>query len=465
MFDEIFDGSGMPRAHYSQYLDWMKNSPTGHIANKMLEADIMFRRIGITFAVYGEEEGAERLIPSDPVPRIITATEWATLEKGLEQRVTALNMFLDDIYHDGRILKEGIIPAEKIYKNAQFQPCMMHLDLPNKVYSQICGVDLIRNSDGNYYVLEDNLRVPSGVSYMIQNRRMSQRLFPELFNRYQVEPVEHYPSLLKTTLQESAFAHNPTIAVMTPGPYNSAYYEHAFLAKEMGVELVEGRDLFVRDNKVWMRTIYGDKQVDILYRRIDDDFLDPLALNPDSYLGVPGLINAYRAGNIALANSLGTGVADDKSIYPYVPQMIKFYLDQDPILQNVPTRILSNKEDLQYTLDNLEKLVVKEVHGAGGYGMLIGPTSTKSEREKFAEIIKAKPDNYIAQPTLSLSTCGIWLDEDLTPRHIDLRPFVLSGNKVRITPGGLTRVALTKGSLVVNSSQGGGTKDTWILSK
>ncbi|MDD3267457.1 MAG: circularly permuted type 2 ATP-grasp protein, partial [Burkholderiales bacterium] len=315
------------------------------------------------------------------------------------------------------------------------------------------------------YVLEDNLRVPSGVSYMIQNRRMSQRLFPDLFSQYQVEPVEHYPSLLKTTLEESAFTHNPTIAVMTPGPYNSAYYEHAFLAKEMGVELVEGRDLFVRDNKVWMRTIYGDKQVDVLYRRIDDAFLDPLALNPDSYLGVPGLINAYRAGNIALSNSLGTGVADDKSIYPYVPQMIKFYLDQEPILQNVPTRILSNKEDLQYTLDNLEKLVVKEVHGAGGYGMLIGPTSTKAEQEKFAEILKAKPEGYIAQPTLSLSTCGIWLDEDLTPRHIDLRPFVLSGNKVRITPGGLTRVALTKGSLVVNSSQGGGTKDTWVLSK
>lgn len=465
MFDEIFDQSGAPRSHYSQYLGWLKNCPSGHIASKMLEADLMFRKIGITFAVYGEEEGSERLIPSDPVPRIITAQEWEHLEKGIEQRVTALNMFLDDIYHDGKILKEGIIPAEKIYKNAQFQPCMMHLDLPNKVYSQICGVDLIRNSDGNYYVLEDNLRVPSGVSYMIQNRSMSQRLFPELFNQYQVEPVDHYPSLLKTTLQESAFTHNPTIAVMTPGPYNSAYYEHAFLAKEMGVELVEGRDLFVRDNKVWMRTIYGEKQVDVIYRRIDDAFLDPLALNPDSYLGVPGLVNAYRAGNIAITNALGTGVADDKSIYPYVPQMIKFYLDQDPILQNVPTRILSNKEDLQYTLDNLEKLVVKEVHGAGGYGMLIGPTSTKVEREKFAEILKSKPDGYIAQPTLSLSTCGIWLDEDLTPRHIDLRPFVLSGNKVRITPGGLTRVALTKGSLVVNSSQGGGTKDTWILSK
>lgn len=465
MFDEIFNEHGIPREHYVPYLNWLKSCSSGHLAGKMLEADLMFRRIGITFAVYGEEEGTERLIPSDPVPRIINSQEWEYLEKGIEQRITALNMFLHDIYHEGKILKEKIIPAEKIYKNEQFQACMMNLDLPHQVYSQICGIDLIRNSDGNYYVLEDNLRVPSGVSYMLQNRRMSQRLFPELFEQYQVEPVEHYPSLLHKTLSESAFTSNPTIAVMTPGPYNSAYYEHAFLAKEMGVELVEGRDLFVRDNKVWMRTIYGDKQVDILYRRIDDAFLDPLALNPNSYLGVPGLINAYRAGNIAIANALGTGVADDKSIYPYVPQMIKFYLDQEPILQNVPTRILSNKEDLQYTLDNLEKLVVKEVHGAGGYGMLIGPASTKAEREKFATMLKAKPDGYIAQPTLNLSTCGIWLDEDLTPRHIDLRPFVLSSDKVRITPGGLTRVALTKGSLVVNSSQGGGTKDTWVLKK
>lgn len=465
MFDEIFDSAGGSRSHYAKYIDWLKNCPKGHLQQKMVEADLMFRRIGITFAVYGEDEGAERLIPSDPVPRIISAKDWEFLERGLEQRVTALNMFLHDIYHEGHIIKAGIIPADKIYQNAQFQPCMMNLDLPNNIYSQICGVDLIRGSDGNYYVLEDNLRVPSGVSYMLQNRRMSQYLFPELFSKYQVAPVEHYPALLKQTLDDCSFSHSPTIAVLTPGPYNSAYYEHAFLAKEMGVELVEGRDLFVRDNKVWMHTIYGDKQVDVLYRRIDDAFLDPLVLNPNSYLGVPGLINAYRAGNVAIANGLGTGVADDKSIYPYVPQMIKFYLDQDPILQNVPTRILSNPDDLKYTLDNLDKLVVKEVHGAGGYGMLIGPTSTKAERERFAEILKHKPEGYIAQPTISLSTCGIWLDEDLTPRHIDLRPFVLSGSKVRITPGGLTRVALTKGSLVVNSSQGGGTKDTWVLSE
>lgn len=465
MFDEIFDGEGGCRSHYSKYLDWLKSCPSGHLQQKMIEADLMFRRIGITFAVYGEDEGAERLIPSDPVPRIISAKDWEFLERGLEQRVTALNMFLHDIYHEGHIIKAGIIPANKIYQNAQFQPCMMNLDLPNNIYSQICGVDLIRGADGNYYVLEDNLRVPSGVSYMLQNRRMSQYLFPELFSKYQVAPVEHYPALLKQTLEDCSFSHTPTIAVLTPGPYNSAYYEHAFLAKEMGVELVEGRDLFIRDNKVWMHTIYGDKQVDVLYRRIDDAFLDPLVLNPNSYLGVPGLINAYRAGNVAIANSLGTGVADDKSIYPYVPQMIKFYLDQEPILQNVPTRILSNPDDLKYTLENLDKLVVKEVHGAGGYGMLIGPTSTKAERERFAEILKNKPEGYIAQPTISLSTCGIWLDEDLTPRHIDLRPFVLSGSKVRITPGGLTRVALTKGSLVVNSSQGGGTKDTWVLSE
>ncbi|RTK93425.1 MAG: circularly permuted type 2 ATP-grasp protein [Neisseriaceae bacterium] len=463
MFDEALDSSGNPREHYKNYVSWLKGCPSGYLDSRMLEADLMFRRIGITFAVYGDGESTERLIPSDPVPRIIPADEWAFLEKGLEQRVTALNMFLHDVYHEGKIFKDGIIPAEKIYKNAQFQPCMMGLDLPNQVYSLISGVDIIRNDDGNYYVLEDNLRVPSGVSYMLQNRRMSQRLFPELFAKYNVLPVERYPSLLRQTLSECSFYHTPTIVVLTPGPYNSAYYEHAYLAKEMGVELVEGRDLFVRDNRVWMRTVYGEKQVDMIYRRVDDAFLDPLVLNPDSYLGVPGLINAYRAGNVAIANALGTGVADDKSVYPYVPQIIKYYLDQDPILHNVPTRILSNKEDLQYTLDNLDKLVVKEVHGAGGYGMLVGPASTKAEREKFAEILKSKPDGYISQPTLSLSTCGIWLNEDLSPRHIDLRPFVLSGNGVKICPGGLTRVALTKGSLVVNSSQGGGTKDTWVL--
>jgi len=463
MFDEIFDNNGDVKPHYLPYLDWLNSHPAGYLNGKMAEADLLFRRIGITFAVYGEEQGSERLIPSDPVPRIIDTKDWAYLERGIEQRVQALNMFLHDVYHEGRILKEKVIPPEKIYNNAQFQACMVNHDLPHQVYSHICGVDLIRHSDGNYYVLEDNLRVPSGVSYMLQNRRMSQRLFPELFKNYNVAPVDHYPLLLQTTLKECSFTENPTIAVLTPGPYNSAYYEHAFLAKEMGVELVEGRDLFVKNDRVWMRTIYGAKQVDILYRRVDDAFLDPLALNPNSQLGVPGLIQAYRAGGVAIANALGTGVADDKSIYPYVPQMIKFYLDQEPILQNVPTRILSNPEDLAYTLDNLDKLVVKEVHGAGGYGMLVGPASTKAEREEFAKVLKSKPDGYISQPTLSLSTCGIWLDEDLKPRHIDLRPFVLSGAKTRITPGGLTRVALTEGSLVVNSSQGGGTKDTWVL--
>lgn len=463
MFDEIMDQNGSVRPHYQPYVDWLKQCTPGHLNKKMTEADILFRRIGITFAVYGEEEGAERLIPSDPVPRMITAEEWSYLQKGLEQRVQALNMFLQDIYNDGRIIKEGHIPADKIYNNAQFQACMVNHKLPNNAYSQICGVDLVRNGDGKYYVLEDNLRVPSGVSYMLQNRRMSRRLFPELFKKYNVEQVDHYPSMLQSTLKECSFRENPTIAVLTPGPYNSAYYEHAFLAKEMGAELVEGRDLFVENNRVCMRTIYGPKIVDVLYRRIDDAYLDPLALNPDSTLGVPGLIQAYRSGGVAIANALGTGVADDKSIYPYVPQMIKFYLNQDPILQNVPTRILSNPEDLAYTLANLEKLVVKEVHGAGGYGMLVGPASTKAEREKFAEILKAKPEGYIAQPTLSLSTCGIWLDEDLKPRHIDLRPFVLSGATTRITAGGLTRVALKEGSLVVNSSQGGGTKDTWVL--
>lgn len=463
MFDEIFNQDKTAKSHYASYLEWLKSCPPGYLNAKMSEADLIFRRIGITFSLYDEDEGAERLIPSDPIPRIIPAHEWDYLQKGLEQRVQALNMFLTDIYHEGRILKEKIIPAEKIYKNAGFQACMMNHDIPNNVYAQICGIDLVRHDDGDYYVLEDNLRVPSGVSYMLQNRSMSQRLFPALFDKYNIAPVEHYPSSLRKTLKESAFCENPTIAVLTPGPYNSAYYEHAFLAKEMGVDLVEGRDLFVKDNYVWMRTIYGPQKVDILYRRIDDVFLDPLALNPDSYLGVPGLVQAYRAGGVALANTLGTGVADDKSIYPYVPAMIKFYLSQEPILKNVPTRVLSNADDLAYTLDNLDKLVVKEVHGAGGYGMLVGPASTKAEREEFTHILKAKPDNYIAQPTLNLSTCGIWLDEDLKPRHIDLRPFVLSGAKIRITHGGLTRVALKEGSLVVNSSQGGGTKDTWVL--
>jgi uncharacterized circularly permuted ATP-grasp superfamily protein len=463
MFDEIFNQDKTVKTHYAPYLEWLKSCPAGFLDAKMSEADLIFRKIGITFSLTGKEEGIERLIPSDPVPRIIPASEWEYLHKGLEQRVCAINMFLNDIYHDGRILKEKIIPAGKIYKNAQFQACMMNHDIPNNIYAQICGVDLVRHDDGNYYVLEDNLRVPSGVSYMLQNRSMSQRLFPGLFNKYDIAPVEHYPSTLRKTLKESAFCEDPTIAVLTPGPYNSAYYEHAFLAKEMGVALVEGRDLFVKNNNVWMRTVYGPQKVDILYRRIDDVFLDPLALNPDSYLGIPGLIQAYRAGGVALTNAIGTGIADDKSIYPYVLDMIKFYLSEEPILKNVPTRVLSNAHDLAYTLDNLDKLVVKEVHGAGGYGMLIGPTSTKAQREAFSHIIKAKPDNYIAQPTLNLSTCGIWLDEDLKPRHIDLRPFVLSGEKIRITPGGLTRVALKEGSLIVNSSQGGGTKDTWIL--
>ena len=462
-FDEIKDASGNIRPHYAPYTQWLNNCPSGHLKRKIAEADTLFRRIGITFAVYGEEEGAERLIPSDPVPRIITFEEWEYLHKGLEQRVLALNLFLKDIYHQGRIIKEGIIPAEQVYNNGQFQACMVNLNIPHNAYAQIGGIDLVRNNDGTYYVLEDNLRVPSGVSYMLQNRRMSQRLFPELFKNYNVEPVDRYPSMLHATLKECSFRENPTIAVLTPGPYNSAYFEHAFLAKEMGVELVEGRDLFVRDDRVWMRTIYGPKAIDVLYRRIDDAYLDPLVLNPTSILGIPGLIQSYRGGGVAICNALGTGVADDKSIYPYVPQMIKFYLSEEPILANVPTMVLTNPKDLAYTLEHLEELVVKEVHGAGGYGMLVGPASTKEERATFKEMLKANPEKYIAQPTLNFSTCGIWLDKDLTPRHIDLRPFVLSGAKTRITPGGLTRVALKPGSLVVNSSQGGGTKDTWVL--
>lgn len=462
-YDEMLLTDNQFRDHYHAYLSWLHQTDEKSIERKREEADLLFRRVGITFNVYGDGDGAERLIPFDSIPRIIPAREWQHLDKGIRQRVTALNAFLHDIYHDQRILKAGVIPAAQILTNAQYQPCMQGVDLHRNTYVHITGVDIIRNHDGEYYVLEDNLRTPSGVSYMLENRKMMMRLFPELFHNQPIAPVERYPALLLQTLRESSPVDNPCVVVMTPGRFNSAYFEHSFLAQQMGVELVESADLVVKDGQVLMRTTTGLKRVDVIYRRIDDDFLDPLAFNPDSLIGVPGLLSVYRAGGVVLANAIGTGVADDKSIYPYVPEMIRFYLGEDPILNNVPTWQCREPAALSHVLANLEELVVKEVHGAGGYGMLIGPCASREELARFRELLKARPDNYIAQPTLSLSTCPTFVDAGIAPRHIDLRPFVLTGQELRLVPGGLTRVALTEGSLVVNSSQGGGTKDTWVM--
>lgn len=467
-FDEMYaDESSTVREHYREFETWLAEQSPETIAHKRAEADLIFRRVGITFAVYGNDAGTERLIPFDIIPRIITAAEWAQLETGLVQRVKALNMFIHDIYHDQQIVKAGVIPAEQIFRNAQYRPEMQGISVSSDIYAHIAGVDIVRAGAGEFYVLEDNLRVPSGVSYMLEDRKMMMRLFPELFARYKVAPVAHYPDMLLDNLRSVApnGVTDPTVVVMTPGMYNSAYFEHAFLAQQMGVELVEGQDLFVDDDAVYMRTTRGPKRVDVIYRRIDDDYLDPLAFRPDSSLGVPGLLAAYRAGRVTLTNAIGTGVADDKSIYPFVPDMVKFYLSEQPILNNVPTYQCRKKEDLAFTLDNLAKLVVKEVHGAGGYGMLVGPASSKAEIEDFRQRVLARPDGYIAQPTLALSACPTFVESGVAPRHIDFRPFVLSGKSVSMVPGGLTRVALQEGSLVVNSSQGGGTKDTWILEK
>jgi hypothetical protein len=463
VFDEMLDAGLVPRAHYAAYADWLASMTPEQMAGKRAEADLIFRRIGITFSVYGEEGGTERLIPSDVVPRIISADEWERLEKGLIQRVTAINRFLADIYHGQEILKAGLIPEDQIVTNDQFAVAMIGTKVPRDVYAHIVGVDIVRHGDGSYYVLEDNLRVPSGVSYMLSNRKMMMRLFPDLFRRYHVRPVEHYPALLLQTLRAATEIDSPTVVLLTPGRFNSAYFEHAFLAQQMGVELVEGQDLFVKDACVFMRTTDGPKRVDVIYRRLDADFLDPLAFRPDSMLGVPGLLAAYRLGNVVICNAVGTGVADDKSIYPYVPDMVRFYLGEEPILKNVPTWQCRKPDDLAHVLSRLEELVVKEVHGAGGYGMLVGPTSSKAEIEAFRRILVANPGNYIAQPTLALSSCPTFVEEGVAPRHIDLRPFVLVGRETKIVPGGLTRVALRRGSLVVNSSQGGGTKDTWVV--
>jgi uncharacterized circularly permuted ATP-grasp superfamily protein len=467
-FNEMYvDGASEIREHYNEFERWLGEQPAETVARKRVEADLIFRRVGITFAVYGNNAGTERLIPFDIIPRIIPAAEWAQLQTGLTQRVQALNMFIHDIYHEQHIVKAGVIPAEQIFRNAQYRPEMQGIEVASDIYAHIAGVDIVRAGAGEFYVLEDNLRVPSGVSYMLEDRKMMMRLFPDLFARHKIAPVAHYPDLLLDMLRSVApqGVNDPTVVVMTPGMYNSAYFEHAFLAQQMGVELVEGQDLFVKDNNVWMRTTRGPQRVDVIYRRIDDDYMDPLAFRSDSSIGVPGIMSVYRAGRVTLSNAIGTGVADDKSIYPFVPDMIRFYLAEEPILNNVPTYQCRKKEDLQYTLDHLAELVVKEVHGAGGYGMLVGPASTKAEIEDFRLRILAKPEGYIAQPTLALSACPTYVESGIAPRHIDLRPFVLSGKTVTMVPGGLTRVALKEGSLVVNSSQGGGTKDTWILEK
>jgi uncharacterized circularly permuted ATP-grasp superfamily protein len=464
-YDEMYSKTATVRSHYRQFADWLSMQPPHLIAQKRAEAELMFQRVGITFAVYGDDAGKERLIPFDIIPRVIDAAEWTVLQAGLVQRVTALNRFLHDVYHDQNILNAGIIPREQIINNAQYRPAMQGVDVPADIYAHIAGVDIVRAGEGEFYVLEDNLRVPSGVSYMLEDRKMMMRLFPELFARNRVAPVDHYPDLLLDNLRTVApqGVNDPTVVVMTPGMHNSAYFEHAFLAQQMGVALVEGQDMYVANNTVYMRTTRGPKRVDVIYRRIDDDYLDPRAFRANSTLGVPGLLEAVRAGRVGLANAIGTGVADDKSIYPFVPDMIEFYLGEKPILNNVPTYQCRKQEDLAYTLANLAELVVKEVHGAGGYGMLVGPASTRAQIEDFRARLLANPAGYIAQPTLALSACPTYVDAGVAPRHIDLRPFVLSGKTVSMVPGGLTRVALEEGSLVVNSSQGGGTKDTWIL--
>ncbi len=469
IFDEMNGLNGEGRAAYKVLREWLGTVPPDLLERRSEEAELLFRKVGITFAVYGNAEAEERLIPFDIIPRILSAREWARLSRGLEQRVSALNQFLKDIYGPREILRAGIVPPELVYQNPYYRPQMNGLNLRGGVYVQVAGVDIVRVDDEDFYVLEDNLRTPSGVSYMLENREVMLRLFPELMSMQRILPIENYANDLLATLKSVAGrsdSRTPTVVLLTPGSFNSAYYEHSFLADRMGVELVEGRDLFVRDEVVYMRTTEGPKRVDVIYSRIDDEYLDPLVFRPDSALGVPGLIAAYRAGNIAIANAPGTGVADDKALYSYVPDIVRFYTGEEPILKNVPTWRCREPEALAYVLDNLHELVVKEVNGSGGYGMLVGPHATKDAREQFRARVLARPDNYIAQPTLALSTSPIFTQNGLAPRHVDLRPFVLTGSdKVRLVPGGLTRVALTEGSLVVNSSQGGGTKDTWVLSE
>jgi uncharacterized circularly permuted ATP-grasp superfamily protein len=465
IYDEMLDGRSQPRKSYRRlHRELLKLSPEELWRSKQ-QADLSFFNAGITFTVYGRQEGTERIFPHDLLPRIISAADWEVIERGLTQRITALNLFLRDLYHDRHILRDGVVPAEVIYTCRHFRRQMANVKVPRDAYVNVMGTDLVRLPDGQFVVLEDNLRVPSGVSYMLSSRKVMKQIFPALFRKYGVRPIEQYSQLLLSTMRSLApdGRSDPTIVLLTPGVYNSAYYEHAYLARQMGIELVEGRDLVVHDNVVYMRTTKGLQRVDVIYRRVDDDFLDPLTFRVDSSLGAPGLFSAYRAGNVTLANALGTGVADDKAIYAYVPQIIRYYLDQDPILANVETHLMTDPAQRQEVIDNIGRYVVKAVGESGGYGMLIGPHSSEAQREEMRAQVLADPRNYIAQPVLSLSTAPCFIDGAIEPRHVDLRPYVLFGDKTTIVPGGLTRVALRKGSLVVNSSQGGGSKDTWVL--
>ncbi|MFL5108578.1 MAG: circularly permuted type 2 ATP-grasp protein [Xanthobacteraceae bacterium] len=468
-FDEMTGLDGQVRPAYAGLSHWLEGVQPDLLQRRRREAELLFRRIGITFAVYGEAEAQERLIPFDVIPRVLAAAEWHLLQRGLEQRVKAINAYINDIYGTREILRAGTLPEELVFQNPVFRPEMNGQRVPHDIYVHIAGIDIVRVDAETFYVLEDNTRTPSGVSYMLENREIMLRLFPDLCARHRVAPVENYPDELLATLKSVApatAAADPTVVLLTPGVHNSAYFEHSFLADKLGVELVEGRDLLVKGDFVYMRTTEGPKRVDVIYRRIDDDFLDPLAFRPDSVLGVPGLMSAYRGGHVTLANAVGTGVADDKAVYSYMPEIVKFYLGEEPILKNVITWRCRDADALAYVLDHLEELVVKEVHGSGGYGMLIGPTADKTTVEAFREKLKADPKNFIAQPTLALSTVPTCVAAGIAPRHVDLRPFVLTGrDRIRIVPGGLTRVALQEGSLVVNSSQGGGTKDTWVLDR
>ncbi len=464
-YDEMFDAPAHARPQYQALLDELATVSLDDLRRRQIEADRAFLTQGITFTVYGDEQGTERIFPFDLLPRIVTAREWDTLERGLAQRLTAINLFLKDIYNEGRILAEGIVPRELVYSCRHYRREMRGVRVHRDVYVSVAGTDLVRLEDGRFVVLEDNLRVPSGVSYMLANRAVTKRVFPGLFNKYNVRPTAHYGQALLATLRTLAPPErpDPTIVVLTPGVGNSAYFEHAFLAREMGISLVEGRDLLVHDTIVYMRTTSGLRRVDVIYRRVDDDFLDPLAFRSDSHLGVAGLLNAYRAGAVSVVNAIGTGVADDKAVYAYVPAIIRFYLSEEPILSNVDTYLCGNASDRRYVLEHLDSLVVKAVGESGGYGMLVGPQSTAAQRDEFRTLIQAEPRNFIAQPTLALSRAACFVGNGVEPRHVDLRPYVLYGDKVTIVPGGLTRVALRKGSLVVNSSQGGGSKDTWVL--
>lgn len=467
-FDEMYDAAGQVREPYRLIREWIDRSGVDGLAQRMEEAAAIFRRIGITFAVYGEGGDPERLIPFDLIPRVFSATEWRILERGIAQRSRALNAFLYDIYHRSEIIRAGVIPAELVYRNAAFLPDMVGVDPPGRVYSHIVGIDIIRTAPDRFEVLEDNCRTPSGVSYMLENREIMQRMFPELFADGRVAPVDAYPAMLLRTLGElapPACGGPPVVVLLTPGSLNSAYYEHSYLADQMGIELVEPADLFVEDDRVWMRTTVGPRRVDVIYRRIDDDYIDPLAFRSDSLLGIPGLFQIYRQGGVTIASAPGAGIADDKAIYCFVPRMIEFYLGERPILQNVQTWRCAEPDDCGYVLDNLHELVAKEVHGSGGYGMLIGPHATRAEIDAYAARIRANPSEFIAQPTLDLSTTPTLDGNSIVGRHVDFRPYCLVGERVRLVPGGLTRVALVDGSLVVNSSQGGGVKDTWVLTE